>query len=240
MPESKADVVDLSAPEVLTRLGEETGKWKGWGINLRRLFHVFHHFSEIQLKGLIDRTYTIVRVETAKVTRSLDRLVYKTTITIPAVDEFVTREFYYRHKIGLSMSRRFQENILAKASERISRSEHKLDILELSAKGVYTSALLRELGSLKVVSVDDYLASMKTRIERCWPGQVSLLVVRDNNASGVYNIEFVDVGDSIVIALCYFDHETLDECAEWCLDFRRIDELGYLEVGSSISAPHST
>lgn len=52
MPESKADVVDLSAHEVLTRLGQEMEKWNGWGINLRKLLHAVHHLSKEQVEGL--------------------------------------------------------------------------------------------------------------------------------------------------------------------------------------------
>lgn len=59
MPKSKADVVDLSAHEVLTRLGDEMKKWNGWEIKWKRWLHALHHLSREQIEGLSYGTHGV-------------------------------------------------------------------------------------------------------------------------------------------------------------------------------------
>lgn len=169
---------------------------------------------------------------------SVKKLVHLETITVPAAAEFGTREFFTttgeNEVTKITIDNRFQEMILARASERISRGAHKLNISWLSGD-IHDSDIWRELSDLKPITVDEYLASIKVRIEM-WARDEDGHYLREN---GHPNVEYVSLDDRIVVVFCAVDLELSPDLG-WFFFSYEISQEAYQTEGTWISLPEKT
>lgn len=181
------------------------------------------------MKFLRDELKLVAKNGKEAVIRALKNLAPKGTVTVPMLGPTNVSDFF-AGKLGVKIYLwdNFRSKVLNVASHTIACPEHKMDVFHLM-QNMYDSTIQKEIGATTYKSVDEYLASIISRI-MMWKRKEVGHGLLDN---GYANIEHIDLGDRVVAVHCSFGSDD----GKWFFSCNGLGVRGRWRVGYQFSSP---